>query len=194
MRVPPAHRPRRRPPAVCLRDQGPAARVTEDPGVPERAHVPRRTPSPEVARKAKEKFGWLLDGAFGGPGALGETYLLEEFSDADLAPESSEKTNDPVRMYLREMGTVALLTQWVILLPVIAFILVVDLGSVILQVADVVAAMADAGVRGAQVAFDLGYHGFAEAIAAYNHDRVQPMRSGAQCAPLLRGQFVHRAS
>ena len=47
---------------------------------------------------------------------------------------------------------------------------------------------------GAQVAFDLGYHGFAEAIAAYNHDRVQPMRSGAQCAPLLRGQFVHRAS
>ena len=35
----------------------------------------------------------------------------EEFSEADLVQESSEKTNDPVRMYLREMGTVALLTR-----------------------------------------------------------------------------------
>jgi RNA polymerase primary sigma factor len=35
----------------------------------------------------------------------------EEFAEADLSAEVSEKTNDPVRMYLREMGTVALLTR-----------------------------------------------------------------------------------
>ncbi len=35
----------------------------------------------------------------------------EEFAEVDLAQESSEKTNDPVRMYLREMGTVSLLTR-----------------------------------------------------------------------------------
>ncbi len=35
----------------------------------------------------------------------------EEFSDLDVAPEAGDKTNDPVRMYLREMGTVALLTR-----------------------------------------------------------------------------------
>jgi len=33
-----------------------------------------------------------------------------EGSDLDLTPGSLEKTNDPVRMYLREMGTVPLLT------------------------------------------------------------------------------------
>src|SRR5258706_12337212 len=32
-------------------------------------------------------------------------------SDLDLTPGSMEKTNDPVRMYLREMGTVPLLTR-----------------------------------------------------------------------------------
>jgi RNA polymerase primary sigma factor len=35
----------------------------------------------------------------------------DEDQDADLAAESLEKTNDPVRMYLREMGTVPLLTR-----------------------------------------------------------------------------------
>src|SRR5262252_8697908 len=35
----------------------------------------------------------------------------EEFSDLDLAQDFSDKTNDPVRMYLREMGTVPLLTR-----------------------------------------------------------------------------------
>jgi RNA polymerase primary sigma factor len=35
----------------------------------------------------------------------------EELIDLDLAQEASEKTNDPVRMYLREMGTVPLLTR-----------------------------------------------------------------------------------
>jgi RNA polymerase primary sigma factor len=35
----------------------------------------------------------------------------EEFVDLDLAQDFSDKTNDPVRMYLREMGTVPLLTR-----------------------------------------------------------------------------------
>src|SRR3974377_1322493 len=34
-----------------------------------------------------------------------------ELINLDLAQESGEKTNDPVRMYLREMGTVPLLTR-----------------------------------------------------------------------------------
>src|SRR5579884_2136168 len=35
----------------------------------------------------------------------------EELGDLDLAQDFSDKTNDPVRMYLREMGTVPLLTR-----------------------------------------------------------------------------------
>ena len=35
----------------------------------------------------------------------------EEFSDLDIAQDVGDKTNDPVRMYLREMGTVPLLTR-----------------------------------------------------------------------------------
>src|SRR5260370_33641293 len=35
----------------------------------------------------------------------------EGSSDLDLTPGSLEKTNDPVRIYLREMGTVPLLTR-----------------------------------------------------------------------------------
>jgi RNA polymerase primary sigma factor len=35
----------------------------------------------------------------------------EELSDLDLPQDFAEKTNDPVRMYLREMGTVPLLTR-----------------------------------------------------------------------------------
>ncbi len=35
----------------------------------------------------------------------------EESIDLDLVQETGEKTNDPVRMYLREMGTVPLLTR-----------------------------------------------------------------------------------
>ena len=37
--------------------------------------------------------------------------LEEEEADLDLTPGALEKTNDPVRMYLREMGTVPLLTR-----------------------------------------------------------------------------------
>jgi RNA polymerase primary sigma factor len=35
----------------------------------------------------------------------------EDFTDLELAQDFSDKTNDPVRMYLREMGTVPLLTR-----------------------------------------------------------------------------------
>ena len=35
----------------------------------------------------------------------------DEFSDLELSQELGDKTNDPVRMYLREMGTVPLLTR-----------------------------------------------------------------------------------
>ena len=52
----------------------------------------------------------LLDGPkFGGD----KEFDLEEGEDVelDLTPGTLEKTNDPVRMYLREMGTVPLLTR-----------------------------------------------------------------------------------
>jgi len=52
----------------------------------------------------------LLDGPkFGGD----KDFELEEGEDVelDLTPGTLEKTNDPVRMYLREMGTVPLLTR-----------------------------------------------------------------------------------
>ncbi len=35
----------------------------------------------------------------------------DEFGDLDLSQDAGDKTNDPVRMYLREMGTVPLLTR-----------------------------------------------------------------------------------
>ena len=35
----------------------------------------------------------------------------EEFAELELAQDFGDKTNDPVRMYLREMGTVPLLTR-----------------------------------------------------------------------------------
>ena len=41
----------------------------------------------------------------------GEAEVGEDFSDLDLTAEVSDKTTDPVRMYLREMGTVPLLTR-----------------------------------------------------------------------------------
>jgi RNA polymerase primary sigma factor len=49
-------------------------------------------------------------------GDAGEVEVVKEESPADdseldLTPGSLEKTNDPVRMYLREMGTVPLLTR-----------------------------------------------------------------------------------
>lgn len=35
----------------------------------------------------------------------------EEFNELELLQDFTDKTNDPVRMYLREMGTVPLLTR-----------------------------------------------------------------------------------
>ena len=35
----------------------------------------------------------------------------DDLADIDLSPDGGDKTNDPVRMYLREMGTVPLLTR-----------------------------------------------------------------------------------
>src|SRR5258708_15192648 len=35
----------------------------------------------------------------------------DDFGDLELAQDAGDKTNDPVRMYLREMGTVPLLTR-----------------------------------------------------------------------------------
>ncbi len=43
--------------------------------------------------------------------AKDDGHAEESGSDLDLTPGSLEKTNDPVRMYLREMGTVPLLTR-----------------------------------------------------------------------------------
>ncbi len=40
-----------------------------------------------------------------------ETAAASEDGELDLTPGTLEKTNDPVRMYLREMGTVPLLTR-----------------------------------------------------------------------------------
>src|SRR3984885_3565530 len=40
-----------------------------------------------------------------------ELPVAEDSSELDLTPGMLEKTNDPVRMYLREMGTVPLLTR-----------------------------------------------------------------------------------
>jgi RNA polymerase primary sigma factor len=40
-----------------------------------------------------------------------EPAAIAEDNELDLTPGTLEKTNDPVRMYLREMGTVALLTR-----------------------------------------------------------------------------------
>ena len=40
-----------------------------------------------------------------------EEVRVQRTSELDLTPGSLEKTNDPVRMYLREMGTVPLLTR-----------------------------------------------------------------------------------
>ncbi len=40
-----------------------------------------------------------------------KTDEADDLADLDLVPEGADKTNDPVRMYLREMGTVPLLTR-----------------------------------------------------------------------------------
>ncbi len=50
----------------------------------------------------------LVEGRAGGGRRGAER---DDLSDGDSASDGTDKTNDPVRMYLREMGTVALLTR-----------------------------------------------------------------------------------
>jgi RNA polymerase primary sigma factor len=51
------------------------------------------------------------EGREGREGGDGEHAEESDEGDLDLTPGALEKTNDPVRMYLREMGTVPLLTR-----------------------------------------------------------------------------------
>src|SRR6202050_3491287 len=51
------------------------------------------------------------DAESGGEAAPTKEDPAAEESELDLTPGALEKTNDPVRMYLREMGTVPLLTR-----------------------------------------------------------------------------------
>ena len=57
----------------------------------------------EVSVERSDRDGAVKEDAHAEEGVSG--------SDLDLTPGSLEKTNDPVRMYLREMGTVPLLTR-----------------------------------------------------------------------------------
>ena len=59
----------------------------------------------EVLESPKSKSGDKLDKDESKPEDASED------SDLDLTPGALDKTNDPVRMYLREMGTVPLLTR-----------------------------------------------------------------------------------
>src|SRR5438132_2908946 len=56
----------------------------------------------EILDEAKLEFGKKPDEVSEEP---------EDLVDLDLIQDFSDKTNDPVRMYLREMGTVPLLTR-----------------------------------------------------------------------------------
>jgi len=51
------------------------------------------------------------DAESGGEAEPAKEEPAAEESELDLTPGALEKTNDPVRMYLREMGTVPLLTR-----------------------------------------------------------------------------------
>jgi RNA polymerase primary sigma factor len=59
--------------------------------------------------KAARAAADLTDAPEGEPAK--EIEAVAEESELDLTPGALEKTNDPVRMYLREMGTVPLLTR-----------------------------------------------------------------------------------
>ncbi len=66
----------------------------------------------DVFEDAPGKVTRGMDGAGALEPADGETKEDDLFGeDLDLSPGALEKTNDPVRMYLREMGTVPLLTR-----------------------------------------------------------------------------------
>jgi RNA polymerase primary sigma factor len=65
----------------------------------------------EDAASAKAARAVEVSGETGDREVVVKEDAHEAESDLDLTPGSLEKTNDPVRMYLREMGTVPLLTR-----------------------------------------------------------------------------------
>jgi RNA polymerase primary sigma factor len=65
----------------------------------------------EDAASAKAARAVEVSGETGDRDVVVKEEAHEAESDLDLTPGSLEKTNDPVRMYLREMGTVPLLTR-----------------------------------------------------------------------------------
>ena len=65
----------------------------------------------EDAASAKAARAVEVSGESGDHEVVVKEEAHEGESDLDLTPGSLEKTNDPVRMYLREMGTVPLLTR-----------------------------------------------------------------------------------
>jgi RNA polymerase primary sigma factor len=76
--------------------------------------IPGDLTSPEDLEDLMNTIGTQgIDILEGGPKVSGDGFDDEEGEDVelDLTPGTLEKTNDPVRMYLREMGTVPLLTR-----------------------------------------------------------------------------------
>jgi RNA polymerase primary sigma factor len=65
----------------------------------------------QASAKAARAVEVSADGADRDAVVKDDAHSDEGSSDLDLTPGSLEKTNDPVRMYLREMGTVPLLTR-----------------------------------------------------------------------------------
>src|SRR5437588_3868473 len=65
----------------------------------------------QAAAKAARAVELSVEQADRDGAAKDDAHAEEGGSDLDLTPGSMEKTNDPVRMYLREMGTVPLLTR-----------------------------------------------------------------------------------
>ena len=76
--------------------------------------IPGDLTSPEDLEDLMNTIGTQgIDILEGGPKISGDGFDEEDGEDVelDLTPGTLEKTNDPVRMYLREMGTVPLLTR-----------------------------------------------------------------------------------
>ncbi len=65
----------------------------------------------QASAKAARAVELSVEGAERDAHVKDDAHSDEGSSDLDLTPGSLEKTNDPVRMYLREMGTVPLLTR-----------------------------------------------------------------------------------
>ena len=82
--------------------------------------IPHDVHSPEDLDDLLTTIGTQGIDVLEGPAKLPSSALEKKFDqdieegeevELDLTPGALEKTNDPVRMYLREMGTVPLLTR-----------------------------------------------------------------------------------